>query len=155
MGSLCLCYLYMTKVFLITVDTRSTETLHTSAKAPVTSVAISVPPSGESVRDHHHNCIICSVANCKPSLKILCKSVRKLLRKVADRQIDKQTNTDDCISSMAQVISTLTHTTPSSRIFNRNHIGKKYGDSGIQKRGSKTLAAESCSEHRQQHVDVL
>ena len=36
--------------------------------------------------DCHQNLIICSLAHCQPSLKISCKSVRKFLRKVANRQ---------------------------------------------------------------------
>jgi len=64
--------------------TRNTETVHTSAKARLASVAISVPPSGESVQDRHRNLIICS-------LKISCKSVREFSRKVANRQTTTKT----------------------------------------------------------------
>jgi len=71
---------------------RSTETVHTSAKARLTSVEISVLPSGESVRDCHQKLTICSLAHRQPSLQISCKSVRKLLRNVANRQIERQTN---------------------------------------------------------------
>jgi len=35
--------------------------MHTSAKARLTNVAISVLPSGESIRDRHQNLIICSL----------------------------------------------------------------------------------------------
>ena len=66
---------------------RSTETVHTSAKARLNSVAIRI-----RIRiripdpDYHQNFIICSMARCQPSLKISCKSVRKFLRKVANKQ---------------------------------------------------------------------
>ena len=76
---------------------RSIWTVHTSAKAPLTSVAICDP-------DRHQNfLIICSLAQCQPSLKISCKSVEKFLRKVANSQTDKQKN-DYYISSLAEVI---------------------------------------------------
>jgi len=39
--------------------------------------------------DRRQNLIICSLAHCQHSLKISCKSVRKFLRKVANRQTDK------------------------------------------------------------------
>jgi len=39
----------------------------------------------------HQNVIVCSPANCQPSLKISCKSPQKFLRKVANRE----TNNDD------------------------------------------------------------
>ena len=46
--------------------------------------------------DRHQNLVVCSLAHCKPSPKISCKSVRKFLREVANRQTnrptDKQTN---------------------------------------------------------------
>ena len=42
---------------------------------------------------------ICSLAHCQPSLKISCKSVRKFLHKVANRQ----TNNDDYITFLAEV----------------------------------------------------
>jgi len=84
-----------------TTSTRSTGTVHTSAKAHLTSVAISVPPSCESVRDRHRNLIICSLAHCQPSLNISCKSVWKFLHKVANRQ----TNNDESITSLAEVTS--------------------------------------------------
>ena len=69
---------------------RSTGTVHTSAKARLTSVAISVPPPSELVQDRHQNLIICSLVHCQPSLRISCKSVGKFLRKVANRQTDIQ-----------------------------------------------------------------
>jgi len=43
--------------------------------------------------DRHQNLTICSLANCQPSLKISCKSIRPFLRKVANRQTDRQTMT--------------------------------------------------------------
>jgi len=49
--------------------------------------------------DRHQNLIICSLANCQPSLKISCKSIWKFLCKVAD----KHTNNDDYITSLAEV----------------------------------------------------
>jgi len=46
------------------------------------------------------------MAHDQPSLKISCKSVRKFMRKVANRHTDRQTkNNDDCLSSLAEVIS--------------------------------------------------
>ena len=73
------------------IITRSTGTVHTSAKARLTSVAISVPPSGESVRDRHQNLNICSLAHCQPFRKISSKSVWTFLRKVANKQITTKT----------------------------------------------------------------
>jgi len=43
----------------------------------------SLYPDGDP--DRHQNLIACSLANCQPSLKISCKSVRKFLRKVANK----------------------------------------------------------------------
>jgi len=74
--------------------TRSTETVHTFAKERFTSVAIRFRILDP---DHHQNLNNCSLANCQPSLKISCKSVRKFLRKVGNRQTNKQTNNDDYI----------------------------------------------------------
>ena len=48
-------------------------------------------PDGDP--DRHQNLIICSLAHCQPSMKISWKSDRKFLRKVANRQTDKQTTT--------------------------------------------------------------
>jgi len=42
--------------------------------------------------DRHQNLITYFIAHCQPSLKISCKSVQKILRKVANRQPDRQTN---------------------------------------------------------------
>ena len=61
----------------------------------------SLYPEGDP--DRHQNLITCSVAHCQPSLKISCKSVRKFLRKVANRETDIQTDNDDYISSLAEV----------------------------------------------------
>jgi len=73
------------------------ETAHTSAKARLTSVAIWIRiRSRIRIRirdpDRHQNLIFCSLAHCHPSLKIPCKSVRKFLRKVADRLTERQTD---------------------------------------------------------------
>jgi len=57
--------------------------------------------------DHHQNLIICLLAHCQPSLKISFKSVWKFLRKVANRQADKQTNNDENITSLTEVIKTV------------------------------------------------
>jgi len=53
--------------------TRSTGTVHTSANARLTSVAIRI-----RIRDpdRHQNLIICSLTHCQPFLKISCKSFR-------------------------------------------------------------------------------
>ena len=62
--------------------------------------------------DLHQNLIICSLAHCQPSLKISrknCKSIRKFLRKIAIRQ----TNNDDYIFSLAEVIIIIIITTHS------------------------------------------
>jgi len=61
--------------------------LHTCAYIHLTSVAIRI-----RVRypDRHQNLRISSMAHRQPSPKISCKSVHKLLRKVAKRQTDKQ-----------------------------------------------------------------
>jgi len=48
----------------------------------------SLYPDGDP--DRHQNLIICLLAHCQPFLKISCKSVQKFLRKVANRQTDKQ-----------------------------------------------------------------
>jgi len=43
-------------------------------------------------RDHRQSLIVCSLAHCQPSLKFSCKSVRKFLCNVANKQTDKQTD---------------------------------------------------------------
>jgi len=75
------------------VLTRSTRTVHTSAKARLTSVAIRIRID---TRINH----FCSLAHCQPSLKISRKSVGKFLRKVANRQTN-----DDYITSLAELIT--------------------------------------------------
>jgi len=67
-----------------TLKTGSTGTVHTSAKARLTSVAISVPPSGESVRDRHQNLTFCWLDHWQPSFQISCK--------VTNRQRGRQTD---------------------------------------------------------------
>jgi len=83
------------KLSPISILTRSTGTVHTSTKAwlirVVTRIQIRDP-------DRHQNLIICSLAHCQPSLKISCKSVPKFLRKVHNRQTNKQTTNNDYIS---------------------------------------------------------
>ena len=72
---------------------KSTGTVHTSAKARLTLLPILIRiPIRIRDPDCHQNLIICSLARCQPSLKISCKSVRSFLRKVANRQTDKDTN---------------------------------------------------------------
>jgi len=81
--------------------------VHTSAKARFTSVAIRIRiwiririRIGIRIRiqirihesDRHQNLIFCSVDHCQPSLKILCKSVQTFLRKVANRETDRETD---------------------------------------------------------------
>jgi len=75
------------------VVTRSTETAPTSAKARFDTIAIRIRIRIRvCIRDpdRHQNLIICLLAYYQPFLKISCKSVRKFLRKVANRQTDKQ-----------------------------------------------------------------
>ena len=81
--------------------TRSIGTVDTSAKARLISAAIRIRIPDA---DRHQNlivCIVCSLAQCQPSLKISCKSVLKFLCKCANRQT---TNNDDYISSFVEVI---------------------------------------------------
>jgi len=92
-----------------TYETRSTETVHTSAKARLISVAIRIrirfrlPNTLDPTDpDRHQNLIVCSLVHCQPFLKISCKSVAKFSRTVLNRQTDKQTN-DDYISSLGKV----------------------------------------------------
>jgi len=66
-------------------QSRSTGTVHTSTKAHLTSVKIRIRDP-----DRYQNLIICSLAHCQPSLKISCKSVWKFLRKIANKQTNKQ-----------------------------------------------------------------
>jgi len=71
--------------FLVIIITRSTVTVHTSAKVRLTSVAIRIRIRIAT--------IICSLAHCQRSLKISCKSVWKFLCRVANKQTDRQTIT--------------------------------------------------------------
>ena len=57
--------------------------------ARLTSIAVQIRIRDS---DRHQNLIICSLTHCQPSLKISCKSVQKFLRKVANRQGDRQTD---------------------------------------------------------------
>ena len=87
--------------FLFTIFlTRSTGTVHTSAKTRLTSVTI-------QIRIHRHqnvSLITCSLAHCQPSLKISCKSVQKFSAKLlTDKQTERQTNNDYYISFLAKV----------------------------------------------------
>jgi len=86
------------------INSRTTGTVHTSTKARLTSVAIRI-----WIRhpDRRRNVAICSLAHCQRCPKISCKSVQKFLRKVANRQTDRQTNNDDYIWHV--FISTRTH----------------------------------------------
>jgi len=79
---------------VITLQTRSTGTLHTSsAKVHLTSVAIQIRIwILISETDCHQNLTVFSMAHCQPSLKISCKSVQKFLCKVANRHTNTQTN---------------------------------------------------------------
>ena len=63
----------------------------------------SLYPDGDPNR--HLNTNICSLAHCQPSLTISGKSVRKFLRYVATKQTDRQTNNDQNITSLAEVIN--------------------------------------------------
>jgi len=59
---------------MISVRTRSTgtvTTVHTSAKARLTSVAILVTPFGESVREQHENIIISTLEYVFISIKLV------------------------------------------------------------------------------------
>jgi len=87
-------------------STRSTGTVHTSAKARLTSVTIRIRIHFR-IRDPdwHQNLTICSSVHCQPSPKISFKSGQKFLRKVANRQTDRQTTTiRPYISPLAEVI---------------------------------------------------
>jgi len=75
--------------------------VHTSATSRLTSVAIQIRIRDS---DRHQYLVVYSLAHCQASLKIPYKSVRKFLRKVANKQTDKQINNDDYITSLAEVI---------------------------------------------------
>ena len=120
--------LYKCPVCLLThgtiEGTTSTGTVHTSAKARLTSVAISVPPYAESVRDdesgkqslypdgdrnRHQHLTVSSLAHCQPSLKISCKSVRKFFcaKLLTNKQTDVQRRLH--ITSLAETITVQKH----------------------------------------------
>jgi len=106
--------LKLTKSQTKTETTRSTGTVHTSAKAHLNGFAI-----GIRIRDldRHQNVTICSSAHCQPSLKISCKSVQKFYAKLlterqTDKQTDSQRNNDDYISSLAEVTTNEHSTRP-------------------------------------------
>jgi len=72
------------KVDIFGTQCRSSGTVHTSAKACLTSIVIQIQIHD---LDRHQNLIICLPVHCQPSLKISCKSVWKFLRKLlTDRQ---------------------------------------------------------------------
>ena len=72
--------------------TRSTGTVHTSAKARLTSVAIRIRIQIRILDpDRHQNFIICPLAHYQPSLRISCKYVRTFYAKLlTNRQTNKQ-----------------------------------------------------------------
>jgi len=82
----------MSKMF----QTRSIGTVHTSAKARLTSVAIRIQIHDT---DRHQNLIICSLAHWQP-LKIRANPFGSLCTKLLT---DRQTNNDNYISSLAEV----------------------------------------------------
>jgi len=89
----------------------SGESVRTADLCPLTTFRISQQwriwktiPDPDGDPDRHQNLIICSLAHCQPSLKILYKSIRTFLRKVVNRQTDRQTNNDDYITSLAEVV---------------------------------------------------
>jgi len=92
-----------------TVTTRSTGTVHTSAKARLTSVAIQIRIRIQihiRIRDpnRHQNFTICSLAHCQSLTKISCKSVWKFLHKVANRQTNRHTKNYNYISSLVKAM---------------------------------------------------
>ena len=87
---------------------RATQSFDTTFRISNSDVSgkQSLYPDGDP--DRHQNLPICSLTNCRPSLKISCKSVRKFLSEVANRQktdnqTDRQTNNDENITSLAEV----------------------------------------------------
>ena len=75
---------------IITINSNR-GTVHISAKARLTSVAIQIRIHIRTTDpDRHQNLIICSMAHCQSSLKITCKCVWKFLHKAANRQTDRQ-----------------------------------------------------------------
>ena len=89
-------------IITITITTRSNGTVHTSVKARLSSVAIRI-----RIRDpdRHQNLTICLMAYWQSSLKIPCKSIWKFLRKLLR---DKQTDNDENITFLADVITIIT-----------------------------------------------
>jgi len=70
----------------IKLTTRSTGTVHTSAKARLTSVAIRIAHT-----DRHQHWIICSFAHCQPSTKFHVNPFGRFCAKLlTDGQTDKQ-----------------------------------------------------------------
>ena len=94
---------------------RSTGTVHTSTKARLTSVVIWIRIQ-ICDPDRHQNLIVCSSAHFQPLLQISCQSVRKFLRKVANRQTNNQRRKHNLLGgsnkqiSPALLISALKHT---------------------------------------------
>jgi len=84
---------------MISIRTRSTGTVHTSAKARLTRIQIHIRILDP---DRNQNLIVCSVAHCQPSLEISWKSVWIFFAQSC-KQTDKQTNNDDYITSLAEV----------------------------------------------------
>jgi len=81
--------------------TRTTGTVHTCAKACLTSATTSVPPPGKSVHDDYQNLIICSLVHCQPPLKIHGNPFGSFCTKsITDKQ---KTNNDGNITSLAEV----------------------------------------------------
>ena len=72
-----------------TDKTRSTATVHTSAKARLTSVTIQIRIQ-ICDPDCDQNLITCSLADCQTYLKISCISVWKFSGKAANKQTNKQ-----------------------------------------------------------------
>jgi len=98
--------------------TTSTWTVHTSAKARLTGVAIRIRIRIRDLDRHlppKFNHLF--IGHCQPSLRMSWKSVRKFFRGklLTDRQTDKQTNNDDYrTSSLAGVMNETIDNTESS-----------------------------------------
>jgi len=97
--------LYILMNGLIKWITKSTGTVHTSAKERLTNVAIR---TWIRYPDRHKNLITCSLAHCQSSLKISCKPV----------QYDRQTNNDENIN-----ITPLAEVTRVSKLSMHRHNG--------------------------------
>ena len=83
---------------VIQKTTRSTETVHTSAKASFTIVAIRIQSCDLDCHQKFNHLLIGPVPTFREN-KISCKYVQKYLRKVANRQ----TNDNDYICSLVEV----------------------------------------------------